>query len=57
MLFEQYQTDKPNMGNKPATANRLIATLFHMFTKAVEWDMVEEELLKRMRKEEIFGLK
>ncbi|MCF6155360.1 MAG: site-specific integrase [Candidatus Brocadia sp.] len=50
MLFEQYQTDKPNMGNKPATANRLIATLFHMFTKAVEWDMVEEEILKRIRK-------
>jgi integrase len=37
-------------GNKPATINRLVATLKHMFTKAVEWDMVEEETLKRVRK-------
>jgi integrase len=37
-------------GNKPATINRLVATLKHMFTKAVEWDMVEEETLKRIRK-------
>jgi integrase len=36
--------------NKPATINRLIATLKHMFTKAVEWDMVGEETLKRIRK-------
>ena len=25
--------------NKPATVNRLFATLKHMFTKAVEWEM------------------
>jgi len=29
---------------------RLLATLKHMFTKAVDWDMVEEETLKRVRK-------
>lgn len=57
MILEQFQTDKLNMGKKPATVNRLIASISRMFTKAVEWDMVEEELLKRMRKEEIFGLK
>lgn len=57
MILEQFQTDKLNMGKKPATVNRLIATISRMFTKAVEWDMVEEELLKRMRKEEFFGLK
>ncbi len=50
MILEQYQTDRLNMGNKPATVNRLIATISHMFTKAVEWDMVEEEFLKRIRK-------
>lgn len=50
MLLEQYQTERLQKGNKPATANRLIATLKHMFTKAVEWDMVEEETLKRIRK-------
>ncbi len=50
MLLEQFQTGRLNKGNKPATANRLIATISHMFTKAVEWDMVEEEIQKRIRK-------
>jgi integrase len=36
--------------NKPATINRHIATIKHMFTKAVEWEMVEEDVLKRVRK-------
>jgi integrase len=50
MLLEQYQTERLRKGNKPATANRLLATIKHMFTKAVEWDMVEEQTLKRIRK-------
>jgi integrase len=50
MLLEQYQTERLQKGNKPATANRLLATLKHMFTKAVEWEMVEEGTLKRIRK-------
>jgi integrase len=50
MLLEQYQTERLQKGNKPATANRLLATLKHMFTKAVEWDMVGDETLKRIRK-------
>ena len=50
MLLEQYQTERLQKGNKPATVNRLIATAKHMFTKVVEWDMVEEETLKRVRK-------
>jgi integrase len=50
MLVEQYQTERMQRGNKPATINRLVATLKHMFTKAVEWDMVEEQTLKRIRK-------
>ncbi len=50
MLIEQYQTERIQKGNKPATVNRLLATLKHMFTKAVEWDMVEDETLKRVRK-------
>lgn len=36
--------------NKPATVNRLLSTLKHMFTKAVEWDMVGEETLRKVRK-------
>jgi integrase len=50
MLLEQYQTERLQKGNKPATANRLLATIKHMFTKAVEWEMVEEGTLKRIRK-------
>lgn len=50
MLLEQFQTERMQKGNKPATVNRLLATIKHMFTKAVEWDMVEEETLKRIRR-------
>jgi integrase len=50
ILLEQYQTERLQRGNKPGTINRHIATLKHMFTKAVEWEMVEEEALKRIRK-------
>jgi integrase len=50
MLLEQFQTERLEKGNKPATINRLLATIKHMFTKAVEWDMVEEVTLKRVRK-------
>ena len=32
---EQFQTERLKKGNKPATANRLLATLSHMFTKAL----------------------
>jgi integrase len=42
--------ERPKKGNKPATVNRLLATLKHMFTKAVEWDFVEETILKKIGK-------
>ena len=38
------------VGNKPATINRHVAILKHMFTKAVEWDMVEEDASKRIHR-------
>ena len=44
------ESGKEPQGNKPATINRHVATLKHMFTKAVEWEMVEEDVLKRLRK-------
>ncbi len=50
MFIEQYQTGRIQKGNKPATVNRFIATLKHMFTKAVDWNMVEDEALKRIRR-------
>ncbi|MHB8137978.1 MAG: tyrosine-type recombinase/integrase [Smithellaceae bacterium] len=49
-LVEQFQTGKLQKGLKPATVNRSIATLKHMFTKATDWNMVEDETLKRVRK-------
>lgn len=61
MVVEQYQSDrtvrdrrktkeKLPKGNKPATINRLTATLKHMLTKAVEWELVEEGILKKVRR-------
>jgi len=49
MFIEQWQT-KRLVINKPATVNRLLATLKHMFTKAVEWDLATEENLNKVRK-------
>ncbi len=49
-LIEEYQTKLLSENKAPATANRHLATLKHMFTKAVEWEMVEEESLKRVRR-------
>lgn len=49
-FIEEYQTKLLADKKAPATANRHLATLKHMFTKAVEWEMVEEESLKRVRR-------
>jgi len=48
-LIERYQSKKLETC-KPATVNRLLATIKHMFTKAVDWEMVSEEVLKKVRK-------
>lgn len=50
LLIEKFQTERLNKGNKPATVNRLIATLKHMLHKAVDWNMLEEETLKMVRR-------
>jgi len=49
LIAEQYQTDLINRGLKPASINKNISILKAMFRKAVEWEMVEEETLKRVR--------
>ncbi len=48
-MLEEWQT-KRLAYNKPATVNRHLGTLKHMFVKAVDWEMVEEEALKRVRR-------
>ncbi|HEX9429873.1 MAG TPA: site-specific integrase, partial [Candidatus Bathyarchaeia archaeon] len=49
-MVEAYQTKLLAEGKAPATINRHLATLKHMFTKAAEWEIVGEEALKRIRK-------
>lgn len=48
-LVEQFQTERIQKGNKPATVNRLIAALKHSINKGYEWEMLPEETLKRVR--------
>ena len=51
MLVEKFKKKRlEEVRNKPATVNRFLATLKHMFTMAEEWEMVEEEFLKKVRK-------
>ncbi|OGW37453.1 MAG: hypothetical protein A2Y97_00075 [Nitrospirae bacterium RBG_13_39_12] len=50
VIVEQLQTDLMNRGLKNSSCNKVLNVLKHMFTKAVEWEMVESETLKRTRK-------
>ena len=61
LLIEEYQTQRlisrekatagnnPSPPNLPATINRHTAMLAHMIHKAVDWEMVGEDTLKRVR--------
>lgn len=48
-MLEHYQTEKLQ-NNKPATVNRHTSTLKHMFTKAVDWEMVNKDVREKIRK-------
>jgi len=50
LIVEKLQTDLIARGLKPASANKMLNVLKHMFTKAVEWEMVESEVSKRVHK-------
>lgn len=50
LIAEQYQTELMKKGLKPASINKNIGILKAMFTKAVEWNLVEERTLKSIRK-------
>ena len=43
-ILEQFQTKKIRKGNKPATVNRFLAVISHMFTKAVDWKMMFKDV-------------
>jgi integrase len=49
-IVEQFQTDLINKGLKNSTSNKKLNVLKAMFTKAVDWEMVEEHILKLTRK-------
>ncbi len=50
LIVEQYQTDLINKGLKPASVNKNISLLKAMINKATDWYMVEEGVLKCVRK-------
>ena len=49
-IIEAYQTRMLSEKKAPATCNRHLATLKHMITKGVEWEMTTEDVLKKVRK-------
>jgi integrase len=48
-LIEEWQSELMHR-LKPATCNRFLATLKHMFTKAVDWELTGEDTLRKVRK-------
>ena len=50
MIVEQLQTDLIGKEFKNGYINKVLGVLKAMFTKAVDWEMVELETLKRVRK-------
>ncbi len=47
---DQLQTDLINKGYKPASNNKILNVLKHAFNKALEWNWIAEDTLKRIRK-------
>ena len=45
---EKFVVDLIKENKKPATVNKYITVLKHMLRKAIEWNMVEENILKRL---------
>ena len=50
LSVEQYQTHLINTGLQNGSVNKNIGLIKAMFTKAVEWEMVHEDVLKKVRK-------
>ena len=49
-ILEGVQTDYIQKDFKPAYINKIITILKHMFTKALDWELIDEEILKKVRK-------
>jgi integrase len=48
-VIEQYQSEMLSKGNKPATVNRKIAVLAHIFTKAADWKMIDSAAIPKVK--------
>lgn len=48
--IEQLQTDYLREDYMPASVNKTVAILKHMFTKACDWQMIAEDTLRKIRK-------
>ncbi|RMG00879.1 MAG: site-specific integrase [Nitrospirae bacterium] len=48
-LIEQYQMERLRKGNANSTVNRYVTILKHMFRKAYEWEMVNNEIAEKVR--------
>jgi integrase len=49
LLIEDYKAKRITSGAKPATVNRELALLKHIFTKAIEWGKVTENPVKKVK--------
>jgi integrase len=49
-LIEQFQSDELERGLNPGGVNRLVGLLKSMFTKALDWEMIREDVLRKVRK-------
>lgn len=48
-LLERWRTDKLNESLKPSTINRCVNSLRAVLTKAVEWEVIEEHPLRKLK--------
>lgn len=50
LIIDRYQSKRLTDGLKPASVNRYIAVLKHMFTMAYDWDMIGEHIYRQVKK-------
>jgi integrase len=48
LIVENFQNERLQRGNKPATVNRIVGVLKHCLHKGLEWDMLGENVYKKV---------
>ena len=49
-IVEEYRSKRLSLGLAPSTLNRELAILKHMLHRAVDWDLIDEDVLRRVKK-------